>query len=404
MTLQARLTLYYVLLAVLMAGIISGVNFINETQAEFEATLERANMLQRLAVQQLTQSLNRQPNTSLPEALQDPDLVSLFKNIMLYSHYAILEIAVVDPNNNNKILLDSSPHRLGAILPPYQDFQPLVTSKAWYQKLGALYGKDYYQLQRRLIVGPSEDLHVRVVIDPHFIELDIGPVLKRQARVAVFATIGALALTFLVSMVAFRPLAKLRRQLDLLSRGEYEQDAPLDKPATDELSVMASKVSMLGQRLRGAQYEVSDLRGNIDRLMQDLEDAVFIFNREGRLVFASGTVEKFVGRGRSDLPGQTIASIFPPETPLGLIIEHASETAHPVRSRRVLMEPVDGVSARAGGASLRGFAGNPAGRQCAAIWNSGSASRSGGAAENRPRIADGRPAQRHQPRFRRRGT
>ena len=31
---------------------------------------------------------------------------------------------------------------------------------------------------------------------------------------------------------------------------------------------MASKVSMLGQRLRGAQYEVSDLRGNIDRLLR----------------------------------------------------------------------------------------------------------------------------------------
>ena len=43
---------------------------------------------------------------------------------------------------------------------------------------------------------------------------------------------------------------------------------------------MASKVSLLGQRLRGAQFEVSDLRGNIDHLLQDLEDAVFIFNRE----------------------------------------------------------------------------------------------------------------------------
>ena len=59
---------------------------------------------------------------------------------------------------------------------------------------------------------------------------------------------------------------------------------------------MASKVSLLGQRLRGAQFEVSDLRGNIDRLLQDLEDAVFIFNRDRRLVFASGSVEKFLGR------------------------------------------------------------------------------------------------------------
>ena len=75
------------------------------------------------------------------------------------------------------------------------------------------------------------------------------------------------------------------------------------KPATDELSVMASKVSMLGQRLRGALFEVSDLRGNIDHLLQDLEDAVFIFNRDRRLVFASGSVEKFLGKQRADLAG-----------------------------------------------------------------------------------------------------
>ena len=67
---------------------------------------------------------------------------------------------------------------------------------------------------------------------------------------------------------------------------------------------------MLGQRLRGAQFEVSDLRGNIDRLLQDLEDAVFIFNRERRLVFASGSVEKFLGSERVRSPGADDCAIF----------------------------------------------------------------------------------------------
>ena len=76
---------------------------------------------------------------------------------------------------------------------------------------------------------------------------------------------------------------------------------------------MASKVSLLGQRLRGAQYEVSDLRGNIDRLLHDLEDAVLIFNRERRLVFASGSVEKFLGSdaGRPAGPDRSPISFRP---------------------------------------------------------------------------------------------
>ena len=99
---------------------------------------------------------------------------------------------------------------------------------------------------------------------------------------------GGVALTFLFSTFAFRTLGKIGRMLDLVERGEFEPDTQLpEKKATDELSVMASKVSLLGQRLRGAEFEVHDLRGNIDHLLQDLEDAVFIFNRELRLVFAS---------------------------------------------------------------------------------------------------------------------
>jgi signal transduction histidine kinase len=105
--------------------------------------------------------------------------------------------------------------------------------------------------------------------------------------------------------------------------------------ANDELSVMASKVSLLGQRLRGAQFEVSDLRGNIDHLLQDLQDGVFVFNRDFRLVFASGSVEKFLGRDRTDLPGQPLAEVFPNSTILGLLIEQAAQTHRSLRNRRV---------------------------------------------------------------------
>lgn len=342
MSLQARLTLYYVLLAVLLAGIISSVNLINETQAQFDATLERAQMLQRLAVSQLIQAVNRQPTKSLRDALRDPDLVSLYKNIMLISHYAILEIAVVDTKNEDEIWLDSSPDRVGEKLAPYKNFEKLVTGTSWYQKLQALNKSQYYQLQSpELVVPPSTHLNVRVVVDPAMIELkDVGPVLRNQAKVAVLAVIGSVILTILVSAFAFRPLGRLRQQLEMVTSGEYDPaKVPAAAPATDELSQMASKVNMLGQQLRGAQYEVSDLRGNIDRLLQDLEDAVFIFNREGRLVFASGSVEKFLARERFDLTGQAIGETFPANTTLGLIIAQSVQTGRPLRNRRVPVAP-----------------------------------------------------------------
>ena len=60
--------------------------------------------------------------------------------------------------------------------------------------------------------------------------------------------------------------------LDMLARGEYEQPelAPPPSPV-DELGVMASKVSLLGAQLKGARYDFSDLRGNLERLLDQLK-------------------------------------------------------------------------------------------------------------------------------------
>jgi hypothetical protein len=336
MNLQAKLTLGYVLLATLMVTVISVLDLTHEIDSQFNATLERAETVETVAADQVKSALNRQLKLPLREALRDPGLVSLFRNIVLASH-AVVEVAVVDPRGEDEILLDTSPDRQGVHTPAYKDFRPLVTQSSWLQKVRVLWNdKDYYQLSQALGSGEQTLLDVRVVIFPALIRDAIAPGLQKNARVAVISIIGAVILTILFSAAMFRPLRHVSQMLDMVTKGEYEPEKPASKSkATDELSLMASKVSLLSQRLRGAQYEVSDLRGNIDRLLQDLEDAVFIFNREHRLVFASGSVEKFLGKGRADLPGQSIADVFPPGTTLGLLVAQGAQTGRPLRNRRV---------------------------------------------------------------------
>lgn len=335
MTLQAKLTLGSVVLASLMVGVISAVDLANEMQRQFEATLERADTVKAVSSSMVTQALNRQRTTlSLREVLRDPDLQNLLVSSMTASH-AVIEVAVVD--QSNEILLDSLPKQLGQHYQQYPDFRPLAVSSSWYRQLQVLIrAQNRYQLEQPLgPPGGSPVLYVRTIIDPALITRAINPIMQKSARVALLSVIAAVILTLLFSAVAFRPLGELRHLLDQVARGEYEPDKVMRPKVTgDEVAVMASKVSMLGQRLRGAQYEVSDLRGNIDRLLMDLEDAVFIFNREMRLVFASGSVEKFLGIERSSLTGKSIFDIFPPNTTLGLFISQASQTGRPIRNRR----------------------------------------------------------------------
>jgi signal transduction histidine kinase len=69
--------------------------------------------------------------------------------------------------------------------------------------------------------------------------------------------------------------------------------------------------------------------------LAELEDAVFLFNRDRQLVFASGSVGKFLSGDRSKLSGQTLAALFPPAETLGDLLDHAVTTGNSVRNRRV---------------------------------------------------------------------
>jgi hypothetical protein len=347
MTLQAKLTLGSVLLATLIVGLISAVDLGNVMQLEFESTLDRAELLKSQATAAVTESLNRQRTIALGDALRDKALTERLRKLVTASK-AILEIAVVEPGTN-MILADTLPTRVGTIGIPNQDFGPLVKDTDWLFKLRVLLRRDAqygtsgmspctmcYQLEDSLGASDQPMLYVRVIILPSLISNEMTPTMNQTARIAVFSVVGAVLITFLFSTLAFRPLGHIGQMLDMVTRGEFEPEKlEPETAATDELSVMASKVSLLGHRLRGAQYEAADLRGNIGHLLQDLEDAVFIFNRERRLVFASGSVEKFLGKNRDDLPGLSLAEVFPPATTLGLLVAQASQTGRTIRNRRI---------------------------------------------------------------------
>jgi signal transduction histidine kinase len=339
MTLRTKLTLWSVLLATLIAGAISAVDRANVLRLQFDATLERAQLMKNVASELVRAALDRQRTVPLRDALRDPELGAALVNILTASR--ILEIAVVDPGG--EILADSDQSRVGSAAPKYPDFEALVNETHWYSKAQMLpaSGTPYYQLEK--VLGTPEGqplLSVRVIVAPALIYGDIQKSLASNATVPLLALLGAVSVALLASAVAFRKLGQIGRMLDQAASGDFEEGPP-GLSGADELSVVASKVNLLGQRLRGAQVEVSDLRGNIDHLLRDLEDAVFVFNRELRLIFASGSVEKFLGKERAWFSGQALADVFPPATALGLPIEQTARTGRPVHNRRVTLPSTD---------------------------------------------------------------
>ena len=307
-------------------------------QRQFESTLERAQTLKGVVTKMVSQSLNRQRSVSLREALREPDLQDLLVTSMIASG-AILEVAVVDPHN--EILFDSDPNRLGVTSPPYPDFQPVVFSSSWSEKLDLLLrpGSRYYQLEQPIGTPELKPLlFVRMIIYPALIRNDINPTLRKNARVAVLSVIGAVCLTFLLSAVAFRPLGQLGHMLDLVARGEFEPEK--------EPSAQAARHRRAFRD--GFQSQHAGAAACAARSTRSPTCAATSTGccRIWRMRSSSSTAScgwcslparwrSFWARSASELPGKTFGDVFPPNTTLGLLIAQAAQTGRPVRNRRV---------------------------------------------------------------------
>src|SRR3954451_12661108 len=177
MNLQAKLTLGYVLLAVAIVSIISGLDLATNMKQQFEATLERAEILNPVATKFVKRTLNSRLTVPLREALRDNVLAADLLDLVAKTG-AILEIAVVNPEN--EVLADSDSSRIGQTGGPYPDFRDLVMRPGVFEKFALLWPRtkndQYYQIEQALATPAGEKvLVVRVIVAPALIRHAINP-------------------------------------------------------------------------------------------------------------------------------------------------------------------------------------------------------------------------------------
>src|ERR1700689_3599723 len=102
MTIQTRLTLSSVLVMTAIIAIISALDLANQVGSQFAATLERAELLERVASNMVQDTLNRDLVHPWRQSLLEPTLQKDLTAIMSTTN-PVLEIAVCDIED--KILL-----------------------------------------------------------------------------------------------------------------------------------------------------------------------------------------------------------------------------------------------------------------------------------------------------------
>jgi hypothetical protein len=316
--------------------IVSISDLVGEISRQFDYALDRARVILHYAPHVVDREVERSTESNLMEAIAKSDSLQSQLFDLAVSSAGVDEIVVTDVKG--RVLVDSYPQAPNQIFHSRPDFEDLVEHQHWWTKWWVLYKThDSYEIKEDQVDPRTSQraVTIHVLLLPALIRNYVAPILKEHAGIAVLSVVFAVLGAFVFAAIAFQPIGKLGKMLDMMAGGQYELQQVAPPGAADEFGIVASKVSLLGQQLRGAQTEFSDLKGNFERLLDEMEDAVLIFGRDRRLIAAAGAVESFLARGRPEVIGQPVSDIFPAGTSLGLLVAQSMQLARPLRNRAV---------------------------------------------------------------------
>ncbi len=179
-------------------------------------------------------------------------------------------------------------------------------------------------VERSLASGDNEIFRIRVVLSSLLLRDAVMEQLRYLLPLSLVAFALAVVLAIFVSNLATRQLAKVSQAIDLIAEG----DTPVALPAPvggsfKEYDVVASKLAILGQRMRGARQDAISMQESVRQLLARMEKAVLLFDAGDSLISAGENVEPLLNRRRFELIGKKYDEIFPPSTRLGALILRA---------------------------------------------------------------------------------
>jgi len=278
----------------------------------------------------------QQVEAVLEEALRtDPGLNTLLQSVVGYSPI-IVDAAIAGVNG--RAIVNTGPSAIGTVLPPREDFAR-VRHGSFLQQLEVVFGTPrvydlYLPIQRE--GRPFGD--IRVGISTVFLKNEVQPQLRHALIFSIIAVLVSLALAASVSNIALRPLEAIGRRLDQMTAGVPDTTPDPDPRAIDEYGLVNTKIDRLGRQMRDVKEVFTALKENLDQIMGTLQDGLVLFTRDTRVVLVSASAERFIGRPRGEILGNSVESVFNDANKLGRIVLDAFALHRPIPQREIELE------------------------------------------------------------------
>jgi len=244
----------------------------------------------------------------------------------------IQDAAILD--GDGKAILHSVPSVIGEPIPNRPDFS-IVQSAKFRRQLRLVYNPPIvYDVSKPLLFDGKPFGSIRLGVSTVFLRNEITPRLRQAVTFSVISIFLSLLLAAGLSHIALGPLEQISRRLDNVTAGEAGPVTE-EEAGRDEYGLVTLKIAHLGRQMRDAREIFSALKDNVDQIMGNLQDGLMLFTRDSRVVLVSASVERFLGRPRSELLGRTVKEIFTRDSSLGALVLDGFQLRNPVNQRDV---------------------------------------------------------------------
>jgi signal transduction histidine kinase len=208
---------------------------------------------------------------------------------MMASSRSLLEINVA--GEDGVILASSNPDVVRTTLQRRENFNTWGNAR-WYRRtLDLLTRHPDWEISVGLGVSEQDKpiFTIQVVTSSVFLRDALRPQIVWLGWVSGGAMGLSLLLTMLVTTRALRPVKRIEDTIDRIAQGRKDAAEP-DDGLSKEFRAVESKLNLLGQQYQGARKDASELRQNVDQLLERMASQLDVATRLSAISRLTGGV------------------------------------------------------------------------------------------------------------------
>ena len=208
---------------------------------------------------------------------KDADLAALLEQTMAQSR-SIVEIGVA--NDGGIIMASSNPQSRGAVMTAREDLRGVREASPLGRVTAILTPRGDYETRIPLgiagkptgVAGRQYPLFtIQILVSPVLLRDATLPALRSVVVASGFALIAAFLLAYWSAHLALKPLARISHIIDDIVSGQALPPPGRHSEDARELAIIESKLSLLGERFRGAQEDATHLRSTLEGALEKLD-------------------------------------------------------------------------------------------------------------------------------------